>query len=70
MVMNKHRHQKPRVLTVDEQIAKMAADFAGEKLPKVLSLAQEFVNQGKSEYRALADALEKLKCPNTYPDLQ
>lgn len=52
------------------QINRMFADFAGEKLEKVKETAAKFEAEGKSPNRALADALEKHKCPNTYPDYQ
>ncbi len=64
--MNKKKpSESPQV-----QITRMVADFAGDKLEKVQATAQKLVEDGKSLNRALADALDKHKCPNTYPNRQ
>lgn len=46
-------------------VLKVATALAGDKLPKVLELSQQLTQEGKSVDRALADALETLKCPTT-----
>lgn len=53
---------------IDGKIAALVVIFAGEKLDRVLALADKLQDEGKQKNRALADALEKFNCPKTFPD--
>lgn len=56
-------------ISVEDQIVSLAMRLAGEKSQKVFETAKKLHNeQGKSELRALADALEIHKCPKCMPD--
>lgn len=48
--------------TPQEQINELFEKLAGDKLYKASILVEEYVEQGKSRNRAMADALEKLRC--------
>ena len=46
---------------IDNQIYKLFNEKAGDKKDSLLTLAGEYVKEGKSTERALADALEVFK---------
>lgn len=56
--------------SVEGQIAELIVIFAGDKIGKVTETAKKLMDEGKNSNRAFADALEKHKCPNTFPELQ
>jgi hypothetical protein len=56
--------------SVQGQISELIVIFAGDKIGKVTETAKKLMDEGKSHNRAFADALEKHKCPNTFPDTQ
>jgi hypothetical protein len=57
--------------TGEEKILELAFRLAGpEKISQVGATADRLMAEtGKSPARALADALELHKCPNTFPDI-
>lgn len=59
---------KKRVLSNDQKVEILSQRLAGEKLEKVQKAATELEAQGKTKNRALADALEQHKCPNSPRD--